>query len=850
MHVTTVNIQNAWLKLQGGRRPIQGVLLWAAALLLSVACGGQAVPPAKTPPSPSPGAVAPQVGSTPGVFTAINFVNPFNPNLDYPALQPWIFENVVTHRFNYNDMLYGATINVDYQHGGSNFMGMDTNLKPRSVDGNFENISALTLNLTANTDVQGGGTLDLRTNHYGHGDTVMFTSTTNATGGSRGSDEHNRVFRVFSQFHGNNYGIRIATLTTDPLGEAILTAQKNGDGTPEASPGHDLRASMENGPLLNTNPAKVYTAGNVAEVEICADRPPSAKSYMCVTGDAATGWTTRYGISRLTTLAADISDRAPDPTHRTAKIDAFAAGPVCLDVSVANASIFKVGGLFTISSAGDNFEQPTVLAVGRTTMRACFAKPHAAGEILSTGGAVGHALSFRNDDMAPHTVPGVDNQNESSLRLGYPIVASLAGDVLMVWVDAAGNGGQPELKSRSFAASIPVLSAAFTPVLDPVTHGIAAWTIQSNGDYHTRSKTHEGADILPPPTVSFSHSACTVLPVAHTVYTVVNGSQVSIKPVTDKPGNCSSLQVSLQQAYPNPASIYPMLWARSNRDPNFVESRYLRDIGMGASTNGYMVAGGLSPEFSAGDPIEFGYWWQQYVTSDITLSSWMNKSKAYGSYFNINFDGVYGEAMLKLRNYTNQVDYWGTFENGFNPGLHGEGRMQPPVGFEVSGPVKYGLVMQVPRPRAGTAEDVGGLRFYCGSGPCSHGIWNTYDWINAEGKDHDQAGFRYDPDAFSLTFYERHNGLFTVPAGIATSSIRSTASDNAVSIDHAASRDGKGALRLGTIQPTGIPDVPCDPGHRFTQNPVAGSPGVADSYRVCLKDAQDRYAWHTLGIVN
>ena len=336
---------------------------------------------------------------------------------------------------------------------------------------------------------------------------------------------------------------------------------------------------------------------------------------------------------------------------------------------------------------------------------------------------------------------------------------------------------------------------------------------------------------------------------AHTVYTAASTGSVSIKPVIDQPGDCTSIKAVIQQEYPNPVSIYPMLWARSNRDPDFVENPHLTAFGINASTNGYMVAGGLSPEFAAGDPIEFGYWWQQYISSQIMMSTWMNKSRSFGSYFTLNFNGMYGQSLMNLSNDTSPADYYGTPESGFNPGLHGEGRMVPPIGYEVKGPVRYGLLMQMPRPRAGTAEDTGGLRFECGRGPCSHGSWNHYDWINAEGKDGDQAGLRFDPESHSLTFYDYRNGLFLAPNGVGTQSIRTGAPGELLSIDSASRFDGRGALRAGTVQLMGNAALPCDAEHRFTQNAVPGGPGVADTYVVCMKDAQDQYAWHTVGII-
>ncbi|NYF79492.1 hypothetical protein [Granulicella arctica] len=784
-----------------------------------------------------------------GLNTARNFISPVSTNGDFPRLQPWNFINTVSQRFAHNDVIGGMSITVNYQHGGGNFMGADTWLKPKTVAGSFENGIILDLNSVSNTDIQNGGALGMSNVHYGHGDNVLFAAENTSTGISRGTDEGNKLFRVFSQFHGNNYGIVIQTLTTDAMGEAILTAPKELNGSPRASPGHDLKASMENGPLINTNPAKIYAQGNVADIEKCPATLLNSTFYMCVDGDTATNWTGRYGISRMTQLTADLAD-TPGPNP-------FAAGPVCADVPVTDSSIFTRGATFTISSGGDNFEQPTVLSVGRGTIHACFAKPHAAGEMLTTGGAVGHALSMANDDMAPQTVPGFGNSNASTLRLAYPIVASLANNRIVVWVDAAVTPGV-ELKTRAFDANTPRVPASFTPKLDPVSHGIANWSIASHGDYHTNSKTNTGADFLPPPAIDFTGSVCTTMPVAHTVYVPINNHELTVSPVTDQPGNCSSLKMQIQSTYPNPVSIYPMLWARSNRDPAFTTDpksiAYLQQFGITASTDGYMVAGGTSSEFAVGDPVEFGYWWQQYLDSDIEMSTWMGKSGRYGEYFTMGFNGVQGnQPMFALNNRTPLSDYYGVLSadgKSYVPGLHGEGRMSPPIGFRSKGPVQTAYQTSYPTARLGNTATPAAVRVLCDAGPCTQGIWTPYDLFDGQGPDGDFVGFRYDPATHSTSYFGNRNSVFGVPGGVRTMSVLANSPGDAVSIDDTALNDGKGRLTAGTVTIHGAASATCGTGSRGMLNFVPGAAGVADTVEICTKDAADRYAWRALPLTS
>ncbi|WP_263384431.1 hypothetical protein [Granulicella arctica] len=680
-----------------------------------------------TAPAPVPGSY----------MVAKDYVNPATPpeKNSFPALAPWNFGHIVTHRQTYSDMLNGGNVYLLYQHGGANFLGSDLGL-PTKIVGHNINASAFGVGLNANTDVQGGGTESIDASCYGHGDCIGLESTISGTGSSRPTDEGTKLFRMFAQFRGNNWGISIRSITVDAMGQAILTPMLDGKGLPLATAAHDLNASMENGPLII--PAKAYAAGNATLIAHCPVGTPNPQFYMCVTLDKAVPW----GLSRMTVLGAELGDGGG------VGIDRFAKGPVCADVPVGDPSIFKAGQVFTISSAGDNFEMPSVLSVGAQSIHACFEKPHAKGELMTTGGAVAHGLSFPVDDMLPHTMPGVSNTNDSTLRLAYPVVASLPGNVMMVWVNSAFA---LELKTAALMANKPRQAAAFTPILDSAGR-LASWKIASYGDYLAASAETTGQDYLPPPAITFS-GRCAVMPTAHMVPIKASNSQVNYQPVTDSPGSgCATLTATVQASYPNPAVLYPMLWARSNRDPLFVNSADYEAKGINASTDGHMEAGGTTPDFAPGDQVEFGRWWQNYVGNTVASATPMGKSGIVGNGFDLTFTNVNANSLLMVSNYTDAAKYWGNKANGFTPGLHGEGSMTPPAGFALFGAYRFGLAMPVPRGRSGIFDAGAVISVNCyGWMPCSQGSHDAYNWIRAD-SDGGEAVMQFDPFAHTLHF--------------------------------------------------------------------------------------------------
>jgi hypothetical protein len=254
-----------------------------------------------------------------------------------------------------------------------------------------------------------------------------------------------------------------------------------------------------------------------------------------------------------------------------------------------------------------------------------------------------------------------------------------------------------------------------------VNGALADWTITNSGNDRTQSVETTGADLLPPPAINFTGS-CTTLPTAHTVYMQSgSSSDAGVKPVIDTPGiGCTVLKATVQSLYANPVDIYPMLWARSNQNPDFVRTPLTDRVEISASTSGYMVAGGSTPEFAAGDRVESGRWWQEYIGSNIYLNGRMGKSRRFGSYFDIGFTGVTYSAMHHLTNFESPDSYYGNAATGWGAGLHGEGRMPPPNGYQVTGAVQNSFVTTVPHQRAGSFQTASVLTALCDTSvPCT-----------------------------------------------------------------------------------------------------------------------------------
>jgi hypothetical protein len=239
-----------------------------------------------------------------------------------------------------------------------------------------------------NTDAQVGGLLDLQLRHYGKGDGVGINMDMVCTGVNRGSDEGCEPLRITVVPRSENAGFAIDTIATDPIGQTLLRGPRNENGAPIPLPGHTAIAASENALLINLNPAKTYTAGNVQSISTCPaaagllHEEPFVSRFVCLTGDgdAATHtgaeWDRRFGRSSVTRLAAAIpfsldvpGQQDPSICHRPTgetgppPPDQFSSGPIPCDLPVVSLDRLTPGTLIALSSSDDDFEMPVIQSV-------------------------------------------------------------------------------------------------------------------------------------------------------------------------------------------------------------------------------------------------------------------------------------------------------------------------------------------------------------------------------------------------------------------------------------------------------------------------------------------------------
>jgi hypothetical protein len=784
---------------------------------------------------PASSLTAPQPGVT---SSAVAYLNPAEvQDNSQPYRMPWNITHTVPSRYTYSDTIGSGAVSVHFKHGGTQWLAGEgaTDATPDTshlkMVSNFLNLLSLGVSCTSNTDVQVGGCLNSIVNCYGTGDCIPVTDQVNATGPSRATDEGTK-HRVIMQYQKDVWGITINSVTQDADGQAIITPLAL-SGIPQPLTNHRLQASSDSGTVLNLKPSKVYTAGNVSLIEQCPTGTPNAQAYMCLVGDAATDWSRKYGTTGITTLTADLTNFGTAPNHT----DPLATGPMCIDASVAELSVFTAGSLFTISGRAYNFEQPIVLsksaAGGAGKIHACFKYTHVNGETMTAGAIVGHALSLPVDDMLPcpdaSCNPGIDNQNTTTMRTAYPLIAIRPGNVAMVWVNSSASFG-PELKTKAFDASTPMVPAVFTATLSGGT--LASMGVTNAGDYHTKSTEHTGADILPAPAIAFTGS-CMKLPTAHSAPVIADNHSIAFRPVIDSAGlGCTSLSVSVQSVYPNAVSIYSALWLRSNQDPNFVNTAYLKSQGITDSTDGYALADGYSADFTVGDPIERSRWWQNPVGNTSYLATPMGKSRSLatgGDDFQIT--GANGYAGLAVRyNATDSARYYGNASTGWGAGFHGEAELDPPSGIVLSGPVDHLWVAPVPTPRAGSHNRGVGILIACGDlrMPCSNGNYSPYDlfssWTNG---------------SFGSAFHG------TVDPGNHTLDIVDESDDTG---GHSRTPSSSQAVRVQGLNllATQLGQCTSDPHVNGTMRRVAGQLNTGDAIYACLKNSTGTYTWNLI----
>lgn len=698
---------------------------------------------------------------------------------------------MMTNRYSSGNGFAGRTIIGRIEHGGANIDG------PNSIFGQ-QNYAALSAQLLVNTDGQIGGAVNNTLIHYGHGDGVLYTGVNLCTGVSRGPDEGCETWRVFTGFHGNNWGIQPSSIATNAATGEVSFQATIVNGFPQPSSNHDLRASFETGPIIDINPAKLYSSGNVALLSLCSSSVLDASHinyYGCLTGDSATNWSALYGTTAITTLTSDFSrdgtgavnapvwnstfsygpkawvtffpngpsnpghtylntlavtnTNTPETTNSGwASEDRFASGTVCADLPVSSMTGITAGNLFTISSREDNFELARVLSVGTGakagTFNACLAKPHASGDLITSGGGLGYGIGFNDDDMQPNTVPGPIT-NPSIYRMVFPVIAVLPGNILMTTMQPFTQGNR--IPTKALAANTAVAMPSATAVLN-ASGGVTGWTNLNLGGRLANMGSaiyFGGGQIMPPPALIFNATGCTTLPKAH--YEVLTYTEYGWTPIIDTPGaGCTSVTVGATNNYANPYTIYPMAWARSNRDPAYGNSHPELDplvqadpnSIMTASTSGFMTVGAAvlgTTGFEINDPIEGTYSNHQLISNHEETSRWVFDPGTTGDPHPHSFSGIgYYEGLDSINNFEPLSTYYGDAANHFQQG-HGKGQVPPPTMHSMVGAYVWGNHYILPpygnpgstdSPSLNIVDCTGGGGYFP-EGPCAAGHYHKFD---------------------------------------------------------------------------------------------------------------------------
>jgi hypothetical protein len=338
--------------------------------------------------------------------------------------------------------------------------------------------------------------------------------------------------------------------------------------------------------------------------------------------------------------------------------------------------------------------------------------------------------------QSPHTAPALDETNQSTYRLAYPILGTFPGNIILTWMNPFNQGNR--LATRALGASTPRKVPSFTPELHD--GALVGTTNYASGDMWTSNPSwFGGIQHVPPPAISFGFSKggrCAELPKAHALPSD-GGSTVHLAIESGGRGCTSDLTIKVQSVYPNPYSIYPMAWAESNQDPNFVifpdhDPQFQIDPNqiVTASTSGYMATGGALPcsakdGFCVGDPVEGTYSGHQHLTSSRSFHRWVFDPGVNGITDADYFTGYNSNDSLKgLVNQQAMATYYGTPADHWTADAQGNGNQNPPTGNMLKG--AFSTVWWLDSPPRGNLGNPGVLvNVMCSdpNHPCAHDDW-------------------------------------------------------------------------------------------------------------------------------
>jgi hypothetical protein len=384
---------------------------------------------------------------------------------------------------------------------------------------------------------------------------------------------------------------------------------------------------------------------------------------------------------------------------------------------------------------------------GAGVISAYLSKSHVAASLVTTGGGIGHAVSFTADDVAPGQWPPSERGGPgSTYRMAWPVIATLPGNLLVTTQFPYNQSAS--LGTKAFSGTRIGRLPGFKPIIED-----GRWT---------GSDALDGGNaqmLLPPGTVRMGgltqapmpvmrFTGCRVEPTGH--FIPVNGLGGYV-PVIDTPGEgcTAATRATVQSSYRNPYEIHVAAWIRSSYDPDF-DKRYpnnrnspfrqgdFNQVITPATANYYALDGALpcstASGFCKGDPVEQVYDQHQQQGARFNFFRPVYDVGTTGGVVEMNFRGhATPDALLEVRNLDPAVNFFGTPESHYYPDGQGHGGIVPPIGAHLGGALATGVWLdQMPARNLGEPGTVLGV--FCNSldrtAPCYHGSWWPYHlWL-------------------------------------------------------------------------------------------------------------------------
>lgn len=670
-----------------------------------------------------------QVTIAPSISSATDYIrrnaDGTNAGGVFADASPFHINQEVNQRFACCDSAVPLVVNLDINSGYEN------------VESNFQNYGLLALTYTGHTAVQGGGAWGYSVLAHGMGDTVGTTNTLFGSGITRGFDEGLEPHREFSAFAGGIFGGQAALLGPDPVGNQMMQLSN-----PSAF-GYDLSSSAEQRLLIDVS-AK-WQAGTYSGTTLVTPGSttgpvgtsfPDEPDFFEISADTASGLDAKFGASTMTFLTLPVDSElytgtcpnVVDSGQSVPSGDAFITDPNGVPQTPSSANFCTTvgstagltpGTLIAIAEGSFNFEYTTVIAVPDAHhFTAAMRHPHVTGSMVSWGGGVGYGWSSPADDRVPHTEDSVQNTQSAENILVYPIVATLPGNKMVLYVNDYVTHNA-ELKTHSPIWNTPIAPATISA---PVVVGGVLTSFTSNGDsdnYHVPFGVADSGhpQFLTPPPVTFGgSSACATNPVIGWTRTlpspISTGYGYTPYVVSGGSGCPSDLTVNVSATVPQPFNIYPITWTYRVKDPT-----------TGSANTGFVRTEPLATGvWHNNDQVMQSMWWNRYMGSYDKLSGddIVGNSQRTGIVKEEFFrDTQSGQALHAIINETPSWKYLGTEANNWVPsGI--DSQLSTPTAHEVMGVYGAGVLFDTPpiiQNGTGTSPgNQGGTLFVVGCG--------------------------------------------------------------------------------------------------------------------------------------